>query len=313
MKIYWGTTAGTVDSVIDITHNVPVPFQANNLGGGWGILNEAGQTGAGSFDTRTNVVTMADFACIEPALSGSASAGFGGDIPCSAAAPYVMDDHIIPGNVAFAGGAAANLVTAPAVPNGFGMYIAGHMFLFDLTATMPTKPAVWTLRSYIGVILGGNGAGGNLLPYTFTPGQRTFSALGAQLVISYTAVNQVASAVNTDLKKVHTVPDPYYVTSEFEQTTDTKFIKFVNLPAKAIIRIYSSSGVLVNVLENPGTTCQNFDNLFAGAADNPTGGECSWNVRNRNNQVVASGVYFYHIESGDARRVGRFTVVNFAQ
>jgi hypothetical protein len=28
---------------------------------------------------------------------------------------------------------------------------------------------------------------------------------------------------------------------------------------------------------------------------------------------VASGVYFFHIESGDARRVGRFTVVNFAQ
>jgi hypothetical protein len=36
-------------------------------------------------------------------------------------------------------------------------------------------------------------------------------------------------------------------------------------------------------------------------------------VRNRNNQVVASGVYFYHIESGSARRVGRFTIVNFAQ
>ena len=43
------------------------------------------------------------------------------------------------------------------------------------------------------------------------------------------------------------------------------------------------------------------------------GGEAHWNVRNRNNQVVASGVYFYHVEAGDARRVGRFTVVNFAQ
>jgi hypothetical protein len=43
------------------------------------------------------------------------------------------------------------------------------------------------------------------------------------------------------------------------------------------------------------------------------GGSADWNVRNRNNQVVASGVYFYHIESGGARRVGRFTVVNFAQ
>jgi hypothetical protein len=29
--------------------------------------------------------------------------------------------------------------------------------------------------------------------------------------------------------------------------------------------------------------------------------------------VVASGVYFFHVEAGGARRVGRFTVVNFAQ
>jgi len=43
------------------------------------------------------------------------------------------------------------------------------------------------------------------------------------------------------------------------------------------------------------------------------GNETQWDLRNRNNQVVASGVYFYHIEAGDARRVGRFTVVNFAQ
>jgi hypothetical protein len=72
----------------------------------------------------------------------------------------------------------------------------------------------------------------------------------------------------------------------------------VNLPDKATIRIYSSSGVLVDVLEH----------------NSPAGdGTESWNLQNRNHQVVASGVYFYHIEAGDARRVGRFTVVNFAQ
>ena len=43
------------------------------------------------------------------------------------------------------------------------------------------------------------------------------------------------------------------------------------------------------------------------------GSQFDWDLRNRNNQVVASGVYFYHVEAGDARRVGRFTVVNFAQ
>jgi hypothetical protein len=97
---------------------------------------------------------------------------------------------------------------------------------------------------------------------------------------------------------VHTVPDPYYVTSQFERTSEAKVIQFVNLPADAIIRIYSSSGVLVTMLEHHSTTL---------------GGAEAWNVRSRNNQVVASGVYFYHIEAGDARRIGRFTVVNFAE
>ncbi len=97
---------------------------------------------------------------------------------------------------------------------------------------------------------------------------------------------------------MHTVPDPYYVTSKFERTTDVKVIEFVNLPADCIIRIYSTSGILVSLLEHHSSTY---------------GGSERWNVLNRNNQVVASGVYFYHLEAGDARRVGRFVVVNYAQ
>jgi hypothetical protein len=79
---------------------------------------------------------------------------------------------------------------------------------------------------------------------------------------------------------------------------DAKIIKFVNLPTQATIRIYSSSGVLVRVLNYESATL---------------GGMLDWNVRNRNNQVVASGVYFYHVESGNARHIGRMTIVNFAK
>ncbi len=65
-----------------------------------------------------------------------------------------MDDRHHPGNVAFAAGAAHRTCRRlPAVPNGFVMYVTGHMFLFDLTAAMPAQPTVWTLRSYIGVDL----------------------------------------------------------------------------------------------------------------------------------------------------------------
>jgi hypothetical protein len=101
------------------------------------------------------------------------------------------------------------------------------------------------------------------------------------------------------------VPDPYYVKSAYEVTTDQKLLKFVGLPDRAIIRIYSVSGVLVRMLEHDATR---FD-----PTSQSQGSEMDWDLRNRNNQVVASGVYFYHVEAGDARRVGRFTVVNFAQ
>jgi hypothetical protein len=44
------------------------------------------------------------------------------------------------------------------------------------------------------------------------------------------------------------------------------------------------------------------------------GGEGQWDLRNRNNQFVASGVYFYHVETPDGKsKIGRFTIVNFAQ
>jgi len=86
-------------------------------------------------------------------------------------------------------------------------------------------------------------------------------------------------------------PDPYYFTSNY----DDQDIKFINLPAEAVIRIYSMSGVLVTLLEHHSTT---------------GGGEASWNTKNRTGRHVAPGVYFYHIESGDARRVGRMLVVN---
>jgi hypothetical protein len=106
------------------------------------------------------------------------------------------------------------------------------------------------MRSYVGNVNGGHGAAGDEGPYTFTAAPRTFSALGATARLTYQASNMLLSASDHGLSQVHTVPDPYYVTNQFETTTQTKIIKFVNLPADAIIRIYSSSGILVALLEH---------------------------------------------------------------
>jgi hypothetical protein len=235
--------------------------------------------------------------CVAPWNTFPVIGGATGVFACTAAAPYALSQTAVPGPVAFYDGNTANAAAAaPAAGPGFILYLPGTYTIFE--SPVPAQGAVWTLRSYVGSIRGGQGGAGDRGPYNFTPRARPLTATGVTLKVDYNVVNQVVAASETDLGRVHTVPDPYYVTNAFEQTTDTKVIKFVNLPAQAIIRIYSSSGVLVSMLEhNSGTL----------------GGSEDWNVRNRNNQVVASGVYFYHIESGGSRRVGRFTVVNFAQ
>ena len=95
---------------------------------------------------------------------------------------------------------------------------------------------------------------------------------------------------------MHTVPDPYLTTSRYDLAPSTKQLMFVNLPPRATIRIYTVTGILVDLLNH----------------DDPTGGgRAVWDVRNRNNQFVASGVYFFHVATPDGdEHVGKFTILN---
>ena len=294
-NVYWGD-GGKIDSVIDVTHDLVVPFNTA-VGASWGVLNQAATTVGASFDARPEL-TSGDMGCVEPYLSSLAAQS---QFACAGATAYALSETVVPGAIAYQVGTVASVLTSPvAAGQGFIIYLPGHFFTFELPpgGALPTKNTVWTMRSYIGSITGGRGDAGDEGDYSFNSVPRPLTAVGSTVRLTFDVTNAIADATSTDLQQVHTVPDPYYVTSGFEQSPDNKIIKFVNLPTEAIIRIYSSSGVLVALLEHRSGTL---------------GGDETWNVRNRNNQVVASGVYFYHVEAGDARRVGRFTVVNFAQ
>ncbi|MES2305486.1 MAG: T9SS type A sorting domain-containing protein [Gemmatimonadota bacterium] len=304
-NIYWGA-AGKVDSVIDVTHNVVVPFQANTVTAGWGILNQAATNAAGFFDNRPGVLTPTDWVCVEPFRS-KISQPTNTFFSCTAPAVPLSQTATL-GPIAFGAGdnqattgqSVRNPANLQANP-GFSMIVAGVISMFEMAA-LPAQGTVWALRDYAGgIIAGGKGTGGsgNAGPYRFVAGVRPFTAVGAEVVVSYAVENTVGASTAASLAKVHTVPDPYYVTSAFEATTTSKIIRFVNLPEKATVRIYTSSGVLTRVLKQD-------SGIF--------GGELTWDVRNRNNQFVASGVYFYHVtaENGETT-VGRMTIVNYAQ
>jgi hypothetical protein len=302
-KVYWGA-GGVVDSVIDAVHNVAVPFDSLRVGSSWGILTTALSSGAGSYDLRPGVLTDTDLSCVSGLKEAPEVQGL---TACAAGTRYFLTRKAELGSIALWSSAVAQARTvAPRINPGFVFYISGEIANMEMQA-LPAAGTVWTLRTYIGAISGGRGTPSDLAPgetvrdlgdYVFTPETRSFNAVGASIEVTYDVTNTTVAITNNDLSRVHTVPDPYYVTNIYETTTDNKILKFVNLPSQAIIRIYSSSGILVDVLEHNSAT---------------NSGEETWDLRNRNNQVVASGVYFYHIEAGDARRVGRFTVVNFAQ
>jgi hypothetical protein len=69
-------------------------------------------------------------------------------------------------------------------------------------------------------------------------------------------------------------------------------LAFTNLPGECTIKIFTIDGDLVKVLQHHGT-----------------GGTAYWDVRSDFNQMVATGVYFYHVESSFGEKVGKFAII----
>lgn len=290
-RVYWGS-AGAIDSVIDVTHHVRVPFSPKARAS-WGFLTSqsfAGVSEALTGDTKNTLLTWSDIFCVEPLPAHTQQCGDAGQTPAvlqasASLAPIAIRDTLS----SYAGTAAAGYT---ATGNGFIFYLNGHFFLMQM-ASLPAAGTVWSARFYAGNVTG-SAAQAN---FAFEPATRppAVPGLRAQIVFQGSQLNATATS-DSLLDRIHTVPDPFYLMSGFEISPDTLQLKFVHLPAMAIVRIYSQFGILVNVLTH----------------NDPTGGgELTWDLKSRSRKQVASGVYFYHVETMDHKhRVGRFTIVS---
>lgn len=289
-RVYWGT-GGVVDSVVDVTHHVHVRF-SSKVGPTWGILTEesfAGVTEGLTGDTKNTLLTWADLFCVEPLPVYTSQCSGAAQTPSVLQTTATLHAIAIRDTASSYAGTAAPGYTATGT--GFIFYLNGHFFLMQ-TTSLPVAGTVWNARFYAGTITG-SAAQAN---FAFVPAIRPPAVPGLRAQISFQG-SQLNRFATTDsmLRSVHTVPDPFYLASGYETSLDTLALKFVHLPALAIVRIYSQSGILVQALTN----------------DDPTGGgELTWNLNSRSGKRVAAGVYFYHIETPDHRmRVGRFTVI----
>ncbi len=100
------------------------------------------------------------------------------------------------------------------------------------------------------------------------------------------------------LEKVYVVPNPFVVHSGFGGVTGTggdadQKIGFYHLPKKCTIRVFSYSGQIVETIEHDsGYYSEEFMQIT------------------RNNQVLASGLYFYTVETPNGDRThGKFVVI----
>jgi hypothetical protein len=307
VQVTWGE--GGAVTVRDITHNVDV----TNTGfpdATYGFIQDANGNGVIDWQDFNGMPRVLDQINDESIFGGGDCDGFNaGDVQFNipAAQPLLPTATLQTVHVAdfeYAWADPANgYSTWTGTGQGFGIYISGQRFIFQM-AQLPAPGTVWTLRSYSGAINSNAATFDTDDPsgYAYNP-TATNRSTGRPVLIPGLVFNWlVEEATNfggtTDLTQVHTVPDPYLATSQYDLSPTTKQLMFVNLPEQATIRIYTLTGVLVDIVNH----------------DDPTGGgRAVWNLRNRNNQFVASGVYFFHVVTPDGDDyVGKFTIVNFA-
>ena len=150
MNVYWGAD-GRIDSVVDVTHNVPIPDAYIRDGAGGRSLGFARWVPTGVSSIRPHqlrfqlppmggppVLTAADLPCFEPYRSihtnpQTANAdGFPcavtGATPYAPGQPFTPDTVVTPGPIAFFKDTRANSAAAAVAPGqGFGLYVSGHL------------------------------------------------------------------------------------------------------------------------------------------------------------------------------------------
>jgi hypothetical protein len=116
-----------------------------------------------------------------------------------------------------------------------------------------------------------------------------------------------ASVVEEKGLQVIAYPNPYigdgrYAAARYEDPKRTGFIDherrihFLNLPRRCTIKIFTISGDFVREFSHPGRFSQADSKLV-------------WDVRSKNNELVASGIYLFVVESELGSQVGKIVII----
>ena len=125
-----------------------------------------------------------------------------------------------------------------------------------------------------------------------------------------------AANIEADLGKIRVVPNPYFVTNRAVLSEGTDKIFFTHLPPHCTIRIYTLAGELVRTIEHESDASYHPDVASDDRSlQGDKGGTATFELLNRYNQALASGIYIYHVEARDesdtvvGNKIGRFAII----
>jgi hypothetical protein len=104
---------------------------------------------------------------------------------------------------------------------------------------------------------------------------------------------------------VKVVPNPYVVHNEWQQSSLIRRIRFINLPDNCTVRIFNLNGELIRTILHTATIVPTSGQTVY----NNAGGDEWWDLLSENRQLIASGVYIFHVDSKVGEQIGKFAVV----
>ncbi|MCB9208930.1 MAG: hypothetical protein H6610_01680 [Ignavibacteriales bacterium] len=140
---------------------------------------------------------------------------------------------------------------------------------------------------------------GDIYKYDFS---RPFTANDSITFTVNGAVNVDKNSLNADMDEIKVVPNPYVMTNSMEPAVANKFLNqrrrlmFTHIPSECDIRIYTSSGVLVDEIK---------------VENEPSDGIVHWDLLSKEDLEIAAGMYIYHIKSKQTgkEKIGKFAVI----
>jgi len=111
---------------------------------------------------------------------------------------------------------------------------------------------------------------------------------------------------------VKVVPNPYIMFNGWESSSEQRAVKFTHLPAECDIRIFTTSGDLLKHIHHVD------HELAEGSQPLELGGTETWDFTNEapgsvagsSGQLIASGVYVWHVSSAVGEQVGKLVFIH---